>query len=404
MKLAIIQNLYFNYISDFQQNNKAFLINYDESLRLLQEDSFSWNGCWGGVLSKYNIEVIELYVNFDILNNQWVNEKSNKSINSIHDILIAQINYYKVDCVLNTDVNILDSQFVKRIKKETSAKKVYAHLCSPFFTLKDISQYDGIYTCLKAFEEAFKLNGMPSIYMPHCFNNKIVERISNSKTAKSNTIFFAGGVLKGGDLHDERERLLLEFLKENLPLDFYSEVANYNYFKSHLYNTIKASIYSVKKFLTILDFKEELLNKFSVFNKVNSKPGGILNKKIFESAKKPIYGNRLFSTMQNHLISLNVHPGISKNEASNMRLFEATGVGTLLLTDSKENLSSFFEIDSEIVTYNCIEEAVEKAKFLLNNPSVALRIAEAGKKRVELDHTFYNRAPILAEGITKDFK
>ena len=108
--------------------------------------------------------------------------------------------------------------------------------------------------------------------------------------------------------------------------------------------------------------------------------------------------------MQNQLISLNTHGGVSKNEAANMRLFEATGVGSLLLTDYKDNLDSFFKIDTEILAYNSIQEAVEKAMYLLDNPSVALRISEAGKKRVLQDHTFYNRAPILAEGLIKNFK
>ena len=404
MRLAIIQNLYSNYISVFQHVNKELLTNYDQSLKLLQYDSFSWNGCWGEYMSDYNIEVVELYVNYDILNQHWINENIKISNLNIHDILIAQLNYFKIDYVLNTDVNILDCQFVKRIKVETKVKKVYAHVCSPFFTKKDISEYDGNYTCLKAFEKEFKSNGMPSIYMPHCFNSKINERISNAKTIKTGTVFFAGGVLKGCDLHDHREKLLLEFLKEKIPLEFYSEAANYNYFKSYLFNTIKVSIYSLKKTLNKIKIKDEILNNISFFNKVNAIPGGILNKKMYKNAKKPLYGNKLFSLMQNQLISLNVHPGISKNEASNMRLFEATGVGSLLLTDYKDNLSSFFDIDSEIVTYACIEEAVEKAKYLLNNPLVAIKISEAGKKRIESDHTFYNRAPILAEGVIKNFK
>jgi hypothetical protein len=381
------------------------LTNYDQSLKLLQFDSFSWNGSWGEHLLKYDIEVFELYINFDVLNRHWVNENTNISIFNIYNILIAQLNHYKIECVINADVNFLEKSFIKQIKDKTKVKKIYAHICNPFFTIKEVSVYDGIYTCLRSFEEQFKANGMPSIYIPHCFNNKINERLSKNKSSKINTVFFAGGVLKGTDLHDEREQLLLNFFKNKIPLNFYSEAAQYNYLKTYLFNSAKFSIYALKKALNKINLNDETLNKILLFKKVNKKPqGGVLNKIIIKNAKKPIYGNELFSLMQNHLISLNNHGGVSKNEASNMRLFEATGVGSLLLTDYKDNLSSFFNIDNEIVTYNSIEEAVEKAKYLLNNPLVALRIAEAGKKRVELDHTFYNRAPILAEGLTKDFK
>ena len=62
-------------------------------------------------------------------------------------------------------------------------------------------------------------------------------------------------------------------------------------------------------------------------------------------------------------ISFNRHINVSENYANNMRLYEATGMGSLLLTDKKDNLNKLFEIDREIVTYSCKEEAAEKVNF-----------------------------------------
>ena len=42
-----------------------------------------------------------------------------------------------------------------------------------------------------------------------------------------------------------------------------------------------------------------------------------------------------------------------------MRLYEATGMGSLLLTDRKDNLRQLFEEDHEIVTYESKEEALD---------------------------------------------
>ena len=75
-----------------------------------------------------------------------------------------------------------------------------------------------------------------------------------------------------------------------------------------------------------------------------------------------------------------------------MRLFEATGVGTCLLTDWKENLSELFEIDREIVTYKSVDECIEKAKWLLEHPQERELIAKAGQARTLKDHTFAQRA------------
>ena len=80
-----------------------------------------------------------------------------------------------------------------------------------------------------------------------------------------------------------------------------------------------------------------------------------------------------------------------------MRLFEATGMGSLLLTDKKNNLNKLFEIDKEIVTYSCKEEALEKVKYLLENPKKLSEIALAGQERTLKDHTYEIRMKELIE-------
>lgn len=84
-----------------------------------------------------------------------------------------------------------------------------------------------------------------------------------------------------------------------------------------------------------------------------------------------------------------------------MRLFEATGVGSCLLTDAKENLPSLFEPDYEVVTYASSEECIEKAKWLLENPEKREMIAQAGQKRTLSHHTFEKRAISLTALLDK---
>jgi spore maturation protein CgeB len=84
-----------------------------------------------------------------------------------------------------------------------------------------------------------------------------------------------------------------------------------------------------------------------------------------------------------------------------MRLFEATGVRTCLLTDWKENLSELFEIDREVVTDKSVNECIEKVEWLLENPQERELIAKAGQARILKDHTFAQRAVQLDEIIRK---
>ena len=100
-------------------------------------------------------------------------------------------------------------------------------------------------------------------------------------------------------------------------------------------------------------------------------------------------------------ITLNTHIDISSEFASNMRLFEATGVGTCLLTERQENLKDIFEPDAEVVTYSCPEEAVEKANYLLTNADERKQIAEAGQQRTIKNHTFEQRAGQIDQMIRK---
>ena len=46
---------------------------------------------------------------------------------------------------------------------------------------------------------------------------------------------------------------------------------------------------------------------------------------------------------------------MAKSYANNMRLYEATGVGALLVTDWKENLGEMFEPGKEVVAYRSPE-------------------------------------------------
>jgi hypothetical protein len=83
------------------------------------------------------------------------------------------------------------------------------------------------------------------------------------------------------------------------------------------------------------------------------------------------------------------------NEAGNVRLYEATGIGALLVTDRLPNLDTLFEPEKEVATYETGEEAVEKIRYYLEHDAERERIAQAGQRRTLRDHTCQNRASQL---------
>ena len=79
-----------------------------------------------------------------------------------------------------------------------------------------------------------------------------------------------------------------------------------------------------------------------------------------------------------------------------MRLYEATGVGSLLVTDAKQNLAELFEPASEVVTYRDADELVERVRHYLANEDERRAVAAAGQARTLRDHTYAVRMPELA--------
>jgi spore maturation protein CgeB len=107
------------------------------------------------------------------------------------------------------------------------------------------------------------------------------------------------------------------------------------------------------------------------------------------------WGVFLYRILSSSKLTLNCHIDIAGDHADNMRLFEATGMGALLLTDWKKNLHTMFDEEKEVVTYKSPEECGEKAAFYLTHDKEREAIAQAGRERTFREHTYYHRVQEL---------
>ncbi len=112
-----------------------------------------------------------------------------------------------------------------------------------------------------------------------------------------------------------------------------------------------------------------------------------------------VWGMDMYLSLARSRITLNRHINVAENYANNMRLYEATGVGAMLITEKKDNLHELFEAGREVVTYSSKEEAAELVRYYLQHPAEAEKIAKAGQARTLRDHTYKQRmkelVPIL---------
>ncbi|HET6325721.1 MAG TPA: glycosyltransferase [Planctomycetaceae bacterium] len=114
------------------------------------------------------------------------------------------------------------------------------------------------------------------------------------------------------------------------------------------------------------------------------------------------WGLDMYRILSRSRISVNYHIELSGEYANNMRLYETTGVGALLLTDWKRNLHELFEPDVEVVAYRTPEECVERIRYLLDHEEERARIAKAGQARTLRDHSYRSRMAelvALTEGL-----
>jgi hypothetical protein len=113
--------------------------------------------------------------------------------------------------------------------------------------------------------------------------------------------------------------------------------------------------------------------------------------------KPPLWGYDMYRQLQRSKIALNIHIDMAEQFAANMRLYEATGVGTMLLTDWKTNLPDLFTPGTEVVAYRSIDECVELVNYYLAHDSEREAIAAAGQKRTLCEHSYYHRMQELTE-------
>jgi spore maturation protein CgeB len=104
-----------------------------------------------------------------------------------------------------------------------------------------------------------------------------------------------------------------------------------------------------------------------------------------------VWGAEMYQILRRSRINLNSHIDLAGNEAGNMRLFEATGVGAFLLTDFKDNLDTLFAPDREVAVWRSVDDCLASIKRHLADESHRLEVAQAGQARTAAQHTFGHR-------------
>ncbi|MDN3277270.1 glycosyltransferase [Frankia sp. RB7] len=103
------------------------------------------------------------------------------------------------------------------------------------------------------------------------------------------------------------------------------------------------------------------------------------------------WGVGMYQALRSSRMTLNSHIDMAGREAGNARLFEATGAGTFLLTDFKDNLRTLFEEGREVAVWRSVDDCLALIDHYLRNEDERRAIAAAGQARTLSTHTFRQR-------------
>ena len=259
----------------------------------------------------------------------------------LYEILSAQIKHDRPDVILNQDMRGVSATFLSEMKPHYRVL-VGQHAATLFTMDSSFQCYDLMISSFPPMVEFFRRQGFSASLNRLGFDPRILTRLPLSQQK-----FEVALVGSFSDVHSSR----VAFLN-----DLYTKLD-------------RAEI--IKIWAPTVD---------------HLPPASPIRGQYMGSA----WGYQMYEILNASKMTLN-HHGDVLPYANNMRLFESTGIGTLLLTDWKENLLEMFEPGKEVVTYRTPEECVEKIQYYLTHEAERQTIASAGQARTLRDHTYQHR-------------
>jgi spore maturation protein CgeB len=108
------------------------------------------------------------------------------------------------------------------------------------------------------------------------------------------------------------------------------------------------------------------------------------------------WGRQMYDVLSRSRVTINQHIDLANGFSNNMRLYEATGCGALMIVDRGRNLQSIFEPEVEVITYRSAEDCVAAVRHALSKPAAAAEVAAAGQRRTLSEHSYIRRAAELS--------
>lgn len=268
--------------------------------------------------------------------------------NVAREILLAQIEELNPDVILNQELGVIGSDIMAAVRRKGRVLIAQCGVEPPGDL--DLSPYDFGISLIPWVVDYFRKLGLRTEHFHLAFDSSVLERLGPAP-AKDLEVSFVGGL--GAD-HARRIQLL-EAIAERFPVALW-------------------------------------LSTFKGIRK---------DSPLHRCYRGEAWGREMYEIIRRSKITLNSHIDASRGSAGNMRLYEATGVGTFLLTDNLADLGTLFRPGEHVGAYDSVDDCLSKIALYLKDEPARQRIAEQGQRHTLANHTYRRRAAELLDLIAK---
>lgn len=347
---CLFVNFYYPAFLDSHYRNISSLgtASYQEQLSSLLQQCFGDSDFYSKALQSAGWETADLIANCQVLQDAWAHE-NNCSQQGL-GIVVEQVRQFRPDVLYVQDINALGLDFFQAIKG--SVKLIVGQNACPLSANVPFEVYDILFSSFPHYVRRFREHGLTVYYQPLAFDSRVIQNLSSVEySSRPISCSFVGGI---SSLHIEATKLL-EHLVRTTPIEFWG-------------------------------YGADTLDSGSA---IRARHHG------------EVWGIEMFRKLAESKITINRHGEIAENYANNMRLYEATGCGTLLITDYKDNLNELFQIGKEVVAYRSAEECCALVQYYLSHLDEAEEIARAGQARTLAEHSYNRRMAHSAEVLNR---
>lgn len=295
--------------------------------------------------------------------------------------------------VLIIDPYAVPTSWLREVREDCSSIRiVMTRYSSPKDDLSRYRSCDLVVSGDRYQVSALRSIDVNAVHLHHGFDDRVSRALQ--PRSPDEVVFFAGQIHIAEGFHLYRAEVIDRLVTSHVPLRLHVP-SDRSGFRGVVLPYLRRTLWKLYRQRHPTSIQQFFLKSFPLLNRVKDwthPPAKPLPRRIRKQLAPPLFGMSMYSQMRQSRVSLNTHGDVSQQEANNLRLWEATGVGSCLLTDAKANLSELFEVDAEVVTYESAEDCREKARWLLDHPQQSEEIARCGHRRVMRDHTLAHRA------------